>query len=93
MWDNLHNKQQMRDSDITLDSALSEFLIEVKLSEEQDRMAQIVTDANGTQMKPTAYDEYVNANKGKIQKGKTERLRWKRDNQELVTTRFGLLEA
>ena len=49
---------------------LSEFLIEVKLSEEQDKIAQIVTGSNGAQMKPTAYDEYVNASKGKIQKGK-----------------------
>ena len=78
-WDSLYNKRQMRDPDITLDrvyNMLSEFLTEVKhsrglqLSEEQGRIAQIATGANGTQMKPTAYDEYVNASKGKIQKGK-----------------------
>ena len=44
--------------------------MEVKLSEEQGKIAQIVTGATGTQMKPTAYDEYVNASRGKIQKGK-----------------------
>ena len=73
MCDSLYNMRQMRDSDMTLDrvySMLSEFLIEVKLSEEQDKIAQTVTGAEGTQMKPTEYDEYVNANRGKIQKGK-----------------------
>ena len=44
---------------------LSEFLIEVKLNEEHDRITQIVTGANNAQVKPTAYDEYINANKGK----------------------------
>ena len=71
MWDNLYAKHQMRDSDITLDRVyimLSKFLIEVKLSEEQDKIAQTVSGSNGAQMKPTAYDEYVNANKGKMQK-------------------------
>ena len=47
---------------------LSEFLIEVKLNEEQDKITQIVTGDNNTQMKPTAYDEYINASKGKVQK-------------------------
>ena len=70
---------------------VSEFLIEVKLSEQQDKIAQIVTGANGTQMKPTAYDEHVNASKGKIRK--RERQRWKGNNQELETAMFGLLEA
>ena len=51
---------------------LSEVLmiIEVKLSEEQDKIAQTVTGSNGAQMKPTTYDEYVNASKAKTQKGK-----------------------
>ena len=73
MRDSLYKKHQMRDSDITLDrvyNMLFEFLIEVKRSEEQDKIAQIVTSANAAQMKPTTYDMYVNASKGKIQKGK-----------------------
>ena len=84
MRDNLYNKHQMRDSDIMdrVYNMLSEFLIEVKLSEEQDKTAQTVTGANGTQMKPTTYDEYVNASKGKVQKVKGERLRWKGDTRE-----------
>ena len=49
---------------------LSEFLIEVKLSEEQGKISHIVAGANGSQMRPTAYEERVNASKGKIQKGK-----------------------
>ena len=41
---------------------LSEFLIELKLNEEQgEKITQIVTGASGTQMKPSAYDEYINA--------------------------------
>ena len=42
---------------------LSEFLIELKLNEEQEKITQIVTGNSGTQMKPSAYDEYVNASK------------------------------
>ena len=41
---------------------LSEFLIEVKLNEEQDNITQTVTGARGAKTKPTAYD--------KVQKGK-----------------------
>ena len=44
--DSLYNEHQLSDSDITLDricSMLSEFLIEVKLSEEQGKITQIVT--------------------------------------------------
>ena len=36
---------------------LSEFLIEVKLFEEQDKIAQIVTGANGAQLKPASCPE------------------------------------
>ena len=60
----------MRDSDVNINrvyNTLSEFLIEVKLTEQQDKIAQIVTDSAGTQMKPMAYDEYVNASKGQRQ--------------------------
>ena len=72
-WDNLYTKHQLRDSDITLDrvyAMISEFLIELKLNEEQAKITQIMAGANRSQMKPTAYDEYVNASKGKVQKGK-----------------------
>ena len=53
-------------------TTLSEFLIELKLNEEQEKITQIVvTGSSGTQVKPSAYDEYVNASKGKVQqKGK-----------------------
>ena len=70
----LYAKHQLRDSDITLDrvySMLSEFLIESKLNDEQEKITQIVTGCNNVQMKPSAYDEYVNAGKGKVKlKGK-----------------------
>ena len=48
-WDSLYAKHQLRDSDITLDrvySMLSEFLIELKLNEEQKKITQIVTFSN-----------------------------------------------
>ena len=44
---------------------LAEFLIELKLHEEQEKIAQIVTGSSGT-AKHTMYDEYINASKGKI---------------------------
>ena len=53
IWDSLYNKRQMRDSDMTLDRIyimLSEFLLEVKLSEEQDKLTQRATGASGAQM-------------------------------------------
>ena len=40
------------------------------MKKEQGKITQIVTGANNTQMKPTAYVESVNASKGKKQKGK-----------------------
>ena len=49
---------------------ISKCLIELKLNEEQGKITQTVTGATNAQMKPTAYDEYVNASKGKGQKGK-----------------------
>ena len=73
VWDALYAKHQLRDSDITLDRIhvmLSEFLIEAKLSDERGKITQIVTGASRAQMKPTAYDEHINASKGEIQKGK-----------------------
>ena len=49
---------------------LAEFLIELKLNEEQDKITPIVTGSNGA-AKHSMYDEYVNASKGKVpSKGK-----------------------
>ena len=39
---------------------LAEFLIELRLNEEQEKITQIL-------MRPSEYDEYVNASKGKVQ--------------------------
>ena len=49
VWDTLYSKHQLRDSDITLDrvyNMLSEFLIELKLNEEQE-ITQIATGSCG----------------------------------------------
>ena len=62
----------------------SEFLIEVKLNEESDKITQTMTGANNTQMKPTAYDEYINASKGKTQKGKGKGTEGKQDDAQYV---------
>ena len=49
---------------------LAEFLIELKLHEEQDKITQIVTGSSST-AKHSMHDEYINASKGKISvKGK-----------------------
>ena len=68
VWESLYAKHQLRESNITLDrvyTMLAEFLIELKLHEEQDKIAQIVTGSSGT-AKHSMYDEYINASKGKI---------------------------
>ena len=68
VWDSLYAKQQLRESNITLDriyTMLAEFLIELKLHEEQDKIAQIITGSSGT-AKCSMYDEYINASKGKV---------------------------
>ena len=75
IWNALYTKHQLQESDNTLDrvytlSVISEFLIELKLNEEQRKITQTVTGATNTQKKPTAFDEYVKASKGKVQKGK-----------------------
>ena len=44
---------------------LAEFLIELRLHEEQDKIAQIVTGSSST-VKHSMYDEYINASKGKV---------------------------
>ena len=68
IWDSLYAKHQLRESNITLDrvyTMLAELLIELKLHEEQERIAQIVTGSSGT-VKHSMYDEYINASKGKV---------------------------
>ena len=73
IWDNLYSKHQLRESNLTLErvyAMLAEFLIELKLHEEQDKIAQIVTGSSST-VKNSMYDEYINASKGKAStKGK-----------------------
>ena len=81
IWDSLYSKHQLRESNITLDRVyimLAEFLIELKLNEEQDKITQIVTKSNGA-VKHCMYDEYVSASKGKVpskEKAKEEMVRW-----------------
>ena len=73
IWDSLYIKHQLRESNLTLErvyAMLAEFLIELKLHEEQDKIAQIVTGSSST-VKHSMYDEYINASKGKVpNKGK-----------------------
>ena len=68
IWDSLYGKHQLRESTITLErvyAMLAEFLIELKLHEEQDKIAQLVTGSSST-VKHSMYDEYINASKGKV---------------------------
>ena len=44
---------------------LAEFLIELKLHEEQDKIAQIVTGSSST-VKHSMYDAYINPSQGKV---------------------------
>ena len=65
IWDSLYGKHQMRESNLTLErvyAMLAEFLIELKLHEEQDKIAQIVTGSSST-VKHSMYDDYINASK------------------------------
>ena len=63
---------------------LAEFLIELSLHEEQDKIAQIVTGTSST-VKHSIYDEYINASKGKVPAkgkgkqgdGKGSKSKWK----------------
>ena len=58
---------------------LSEFLIELKLNEEHEKITQIMTGSNNSQMKPSAYDELSmpararssRREKAKVEKGRT----------------------
>ena len=68
IWDSLYAKHQLRESNITLDrvyAMLAEFLIELKLHEEQDKFAQIVTGSSST-VKHSMYDEHISASKGQV---------------------------
>ena len=68
IWDTLYLKHQLRESNLTLDrvyAMLAEFLIELRLHEEQDKITQIVTGSS-TSVKHSMYDEYVSASKGKV---------------------------
>ena len=68
IWDSLSGKHQLRDSNVTLDriyAMLAEFLIELRMHEEQDKIAQIVTGSSST-VKHSMCDEYINASKGKV---------------------------
>ena len=67
-WDSLYLKHQLRESNLTLKKVyamLAEFLIELRLHEEQDKIAQIVTGSSST-VKHSMYEEYINASKGKV---------------------------
>ena len=77
----------MRESNLTLErvyAMLAEFLIELKLHEEQDKIAQIVTGSSST-VKHSMYDDYINASKGKASTkgkgkhndGKSGKSRWR----------------
>ena len=76
IWDSLYVKHQLRESNVTLDrvyTMLAEFFIELKLHEERNKIAQIVTGSSST-VKHSMYDEYINASKGKVlAKGKGKR--------------------
>ena len=68
IWDSLYLKHQLRESNLTLNrvyAMLAEFLIELRLHEEQDKITQIVTGSSSS-VKHSMYDEYINASKGKV---------------------------
>ena len=56
IWDTLYLKHQLRESNLTLDrvyAMLAEFLIELRLHEEQDRITQIVTGSSTSVRMPS----------------------------------------
>ena len=68
IWDSLYLKHQLRESNLTLErvyAMLAEFLIELRLHEEQDKISQIVTGSSSS-VKHSMYEEYINASKGKV---------------------------
>ena len=72
VWDSLYAKHQLRESNITLDrvyTMLAEFLMELKLHQQQDKIAQILTGSSGT-AKHSTYDEYITC------QGKRQTRRW-----------------
>ena len=77
IWDTLYQKHQLRESNLTLDRVYAmqaEFLIELRLHEEQDKITQIVTGSS-TSVKHSMYDEYVSASKGKVPASKEKESR------------------
>ena len=87
IWDALYLKHQLRESNLTLDrvyAMLAEFLIELRLHEEQDKITQIVTGSS-TSVKHSMYEEYINASKGKVpakgkgkqRDGKGQQSKWR----------------
>ena len=87
IWDNLYLKHQLRESNLTLErvyAMLAEFLIELRLHEEQDKITQIVTGSS-TSVQHSMYDEYINASKGKVpakgkgkqREGKGRQSKWR----------------
>ena len=87
IWDSLYQKHQLRDSNLTLErvyAMLAEFLIELRVYEEQDKITQIVTGSS-TAVKHSMYDEYVSASKGKVpakgkgkqRDGKCQQSKWR----------------
>ena len=68
IWDSLYLKHQLRESNLTLQrvyAMLAEFLIELRLHDEQDKIAQIVTGSSST-VKHSMYEEYITGRKGKV---------------------------
>ena len=87
IWDSLYLKHQRRESSLTLDrvyAMLAEFLIELRLHEEQDKITQIATGSSSS-VKHSMYDEYINASKGKLpakekgkqREGKGQQSKWR----------------
>ena len=73
-WDQLHVRRGLRDPNARIYEMCAEVLIEVKVVEEQDGTAKIVTGASSSTMKPSARpsarDHFANASQSKAQKGK-----------------------
>ena len=96
IWDSLYLKHQLRESNLTIErvyAMLAEFLIELRLHEEQDKITQIVTGSSST-VKHSMYDEYINASKGKVPaKGKGKQGEGKGLKFQVETSMRRLLEA
>ena len=70
--DSLYLKHQLRESNLTLERVYA--MLELRLHEEQDKIAQIVTGTSST-VKHSMYEEYINASNGKVPaKGKASKV-------------------